>query len=257
MAFLLSLISLILTSITFTMVNDVKKNLKSYGDGTFKGGGILLSSNLNLKNDTIDENFEYLAIGNSITIHGKCSYWYGEWGMAATEADKDYFHLVAKGISKYASISATAINFADWEVASNDRAQVLKLLDPYLNKNLDLITVQLGENVSEESSSFDNDFNDLVKYIKCFSLNAKIIIIGDYWNSDSRETEKQNCADTFGYPFVSLVPIRGTEFQCGIGTQVYGDDNNLHIVEHAGVAAHPGNSAMKFYAEQILNCLDL
>lgn len=37
-----------------------------------------------------------LVLGNSITLHGECSYWWGEWGMAASSRDKDFVHLVEK-----------------------------------------------------------------------------------------------------------------------------------------------------------------
>jgi hypothetical protein len=35
-----------------------------------------------------------LAIGNSITTHGKCSYWWSNAGMAASDELHDYFHIV-------------------------------------------------------------------------------------------------------------------------------------------------------------------
>lgn len=38
--------------------------------------------------------FNCLVIGNSITKHGKCDYWWGEYGMAASKLSNDYFHLL-------------------------------------------------------------------------------------------------------------------------------------------------------------------
>lgn len=43
---------------------------------------------------------EMLFIGNSITLHGKASYWPGEWGMAASTREKDYVHLLMKNCRK-------------------------------------------------------------------------------------------------------------------------------------------------------------
>ena len=42
-----------------------------------------------------------LFVGNSITLHGPKADidWHGNWGMAATSADKDYVHLVTKALA--------------------------------------------------------------------------------------------------------------------------------------------------------------
>ena len=39
-----------------------------------------------------DGAFNYLAIGNSLTLHGICEYWWNECGMAASSLEKDYVH---------------------------------------------------------------------------------------------------------------------------------------------------------------------
>lgn len=51
-----------------------------------------------------------LFIGNSITLHGKCNYWWGEWGMAASDKEKDYVHQLVKrlemgGVTNFKGIS--------------------------------------------------------------------------------------------------------------------------------------------------------
>lgn len=39
------------------------------------------------------DDYNYLAIGNSITIHQLNEYWWNECGMAATTAENDYAHI--------------------------------------------------------------------------------------------------------------------------------------------------------------------
>ena len=127
-----------------------------------------LNNNLEIANETIhglkeqivqssiqylDNGFNYLAIGNSITKHGKCDYWWNEIGMAATEKEKDYFHLVSDFLkSKNDSFYSVAINYSIWETNANDRSQTFNVIAPYLSDKLDLVTIQLSENANELST---------------------------------------------------------------------------------------------------------
>lgn len=46
------------------------------------------------------KGYDYLAIGNSITLHSECDFWWNECGMAATNKDNDYVHIVSKELSE-------------------------------------------------------------------------------------------------------------------------------------------------------------
>ena len=48
--------------------------------------------------DWNSDDYNYLAIGNSITIHPLNEYWWNECGMAATTVENDYVHLVASAL---------------------------------------------------------------------------------------------------------------------------------------------------------------
>lgn len=47
------------------------------------------------------------------------------------------------------------------------------------------------------------------------------------------------------------------KYQCGIGTMVKGDDGAKHIVEHDGVAGHPGDRGMEYIANKVIEALDM
>ena len=47
-------------------------------------------------NTATNEQISVLCVGNSILAHGPSESigWSGNWGMAASSADKDYYHLL-------------------------------------------------------------------------------------------------------------------------------------------------------------------
>jgi hypothetical protein len=57
-----------------------------------------LASYLNAQGIELSEVERVAFIGNSITLHGPKADidWNGNWGMAATEAQRDYVHRIAK-----------------------------------------------------------------------------------------------------------------------------------------------------------------
>ena len=126
-----------------------------------------------------DDAYNYLAIGNSITIHGLADYWWNEVGMAATRADKDYVHLVADHLKDtYGDVCYYAVNFFKWEDQAHDRAETYEVIDPYLSSKLDLISIQLSENVSD-TTTFEQDFESLIDHIRENAPDAAVYVIGD------------------------------------------------------------------------------
>ncbi len=199
-----------------------------------------------------DGAFNYLAIGNSLTLHGTCDYWWNECGMAASSLEKDYVHqLLTLLQEKKGDIIADTYNFAAWEVQSHDRSEHLVLLDELLDERINLITVQLGEN-ARDIKEFCPDFKELIHYLKKKCPKAQIIVVGDFWNYENREELKKKAAKECNVAYSDLDAIRGKEeYFAGMGTKVYDAEGNVHLIEHGGVASHPGDSAMKYIAQRI------
>lgn len=205
-----------------------------------------------------DDAFNYLAIGNSITLHRVNEYWWNEVGMAATEQKNDYVHIVADHLEReHEKCEFYALNYSGWEANSHDRAQSYYAIDPYMSNKLDLITVQLGENVFD-LTTFEFDFDALLRYLSRKSPNAKIMVVGDFKGSDEREDMKRRVVEKWGGGvYLSLSEIRdNAEYQCGLGTVVYDADGGAHTVEHDGVAWHPGDKGMRYIADAIIKHLD-
>lgn len=138
----------------------------------------------------------------------------------------------------------------------SDRAECLELLDGYLSTDLSLITIQLGENITD-ASDLKNDYKELISYIKGKAINAKIIIIGDFWMCGNRDTIKKEIADEMGVLYVSLEEIADKkEYQCGLGSMVCNEAGKEYQVEHKGVARHPNDLGMKYIAEAIISVIN-
>lgn len=203
--------------------------------------------------DWPENRFNYLAIGNSLTIHGVTTFWWNEIGMAATEKEKDYYHIVSNQLEqRFGSICSFPKGFAVWETQSHDRDETLEFLDKYLSPEIDLITVQLGENASN-LDTYKQDYSSLLSYLKISCPKARILVVGDFWTYQDRDNLKEQACAEVGVEYVSLKGIKDNkEYQCGLGTTVFDAEGNPHIVEHEGVARHPGDRGMAAIADRIL-----
>ncbi len=139
-----------------------------------------------------ENTYNYLAIGNSITLHDTCNFWWSECGMAASKTTEDYFHKLCMELrTEFGDITAYAYNFSVWEIMAADRAETLPVLDAYLSNDLDLVTVQLGENV-HNLDDYEEDYKYLLEYISDrVSDQCEIIVIGDFWEWNERDCIKQ------------------------------------------------------------------
>ncbi len=211
------------------------------------------------------EGYDYLAIGNSITLHPRQSYWPDAMGMGATELQKDYYHLVCAGLSashREGSVHSGALNYAIWEISSGARESVLYLLDPYLSADLELVTIQLGENAIPDAAGFAEDFPELIRYIRKKAPNAQLVIVGNFWNCAVETAVKQQCAAEGGLAYVDLSDISvepyvsGTSSPYVFGNELAYDANGAgHTCSKEAVSCHPNNAGMQVIAQRILQAV--
>ncbi len=208
-----------------------------------------------------DNSYDYLAIGNSITQHPVSDIWWGEWGMGASREENDYFHIVKTNLeSSYEETTCTALNFTIWEDPYYERNDTFKYLEKYLSERLDLITIQLGENIrlednetnAEQLAELTEDYKDLIQFVQQKAPNAQILMIGQYWASEVKDAAKQAACTECNVKFIDLSEIQGNAYIAGVGTMVEGADGQLHEIKNEVVAAHPGDAAMAYIANGIL-----
>lgn len=176
--------------------------------------------------------------------------------MGASRKENDFVHLIADTLRKDYSTKFDIINFFQWESMHYDRAEALELLNKFYGKNYDFIVVQLGENI-HNIDTLESDFKTLINYLRNkISANAKIVVVGQFWDNDAIDLiKKKVCKETSAY-FVNLKDIQTAEYCVGLGSVVFGDDGKEHVVNHQGVAMHPNDKAMRVCAERILQALN-
>lgn len=202
--------------------------------------------------------YNFLAIGNSVTVHPYTSYWHEyDRGMAASSDEKDYVHIVADYLEQeHGPVVFNARNLAFWERNPDKRQEQLLTLDDWLSADLDLVIIQLGDNVSV-LDTLEDDFGALVDYVRTKAPQAQLVVIGDFIRMDGRQEIKQSVALSKSVPFVDLGDeIRNDpKFTVGIGSYVEDYLGRPVKVTHRGVAIHPGDLGMQAIAQKIIDTL--
>lgn len=213
------------------------------------------------------DGYDYLAIGNSITMHPRQSYWPDAMGMGATRQEYDYYHIVSSSLaascaSKGTAYNSAALNYAIWEITSGQRSSVLYLLDPYLSEKLELVTIQLGENAIPDAAGFAQDFPLLIQYIRQKAPNARIVIVGNFWNDAVETAAKLQCVQAYGLSYVDLSGISvdpyvtNTQSSYVFGNELAYDANGVgHSCTKDAVKLHPNNAGMAYIAQSLLQVL--
>lgn len=205
-----------------------------------------------LDSHTAGRDYRVVFIGNSLTLHPLADYWWGEWGMAASDAEHDYVHETVQGLSQDRHVMADAMNFAAWETMGHDRQEVLPLLDQFTAKDVDLYVVQLGENVSKDLATMPDDLERLLKTLHERSPKAHVLVLGGFWPNEKLDAIKQATCTKLGDTYISLSDLQGEVYQSRVGATVKDNNGDEHISNHPGVAKHPGDAGMQAMADKIL-----
>lgn len=195
-----------------------------------------------------------LILGNSITHHGpseKVS-WTGNWGMAASCAEKDYVHLLIDGLTeRLGERPETMVK----NIASFEREYATFDIEKGLRKEIDFapdtVVLAIAENVPapktpEEQKSFRDALVRLLGALKAKS-NPTFYVRSSFWANSTKDDILKDVCNEFGGVFVDIGALGKDEKNFARSEREY---------EHKGVAAHPGDRGMKAIADAILNAMD-
>ena len=227
-------------------------NIKTINGTTILGSGDLVVSG---GGGTPEPYSNVLHLGNSICKHPITSFWWGEWGMAATVRENDYVHKFWDFLKEKSPSSTSNAEFiALWE--QNYMTYDKSILNTVILAS-DLVVIRLGENVTY-TVDYQNAYKELVQHVQTVNPNAQIILGGqfDFQFKQNVETAMINVANELQLPFVSLKHLTDASYKQFVGAVVQGDDGNPHTITNTGVADHPSDLGMLEIAKCLFSALN-
>ena len=195
------------------------------------------------------DGYNWMAIGNSLT-------WMSSWqrGICSTRPDNDYFSIVKTWLEeRNGTVQAERCNYSIWE-QSTLKSTMFDQITPYLSEKLDLVTIQLGENVTA-LDTYGEDLRMLIRHIRKHCPSAQIVLIDEFWSQEKSEI-RRSVATEAGIAFVDLGEIRGKEeYQSREGTECLLADGSMITVDK-DAETHPGDAGMAYIAEQLIKTLE-
>lgn len=186
--------------------------------------------------------------GNSITLHGKKEDigWHGDWGMAASCAENDYFHRLMSAIQKKDPDSVFCIcQVSQWERQYKDGMSLHPLLKKARDFNADIIVTRFVENCPVDAFDkevFKTEMAALLHYLD-LSEKANMIFTTGFWHHPA-DVGVIELAEKWNVPLVKLGDLGERDDMKAIG-----------LFAHTGVANHPGNLGMQIIADRIFEIL--
>lgn len=205
-------------------------------------------SDISFKIDPVDSQKvskfqKVLILGNSITYHQPDLNldWNGNWGMAASNKDSDYVHILIKHFQNYnPKILLKAINFSVFE---NEYLNYdLNRIDSLKQFKPDLLILRIGENVNVnnvETNDFYGHYIKLIEFFKQDNPSVKIICVSNFWRNPQVEDIIKESATTEKTAYVSLSHLDKIEYTA------------WGLFANTAVGSHPGDKGMKAIAELI------
>ena len=194
-----------------------------------------------------------LFLGNSITKHGPKPDigWTGNWGMAAGAQDRDFVHLVARGLVPPGGPAPEIMicNIAEFERQPAGYDAGRKLADA-TDFGADLVILAIGENVprleSEEAkASFAGGLRALLSAVRGDRKPA-LVVRSCFWPDAAKDAVLKAVCREQGGIFADIGGLAADEANYARSERSF---------PHAGVAAHPGDRGMQAIAKAILDAI--
>lgn len=199
-----------------------------------------------------DDNasLKVMFIGNSITIHELKPNigWNKTCGMAATDLEHDYVHVVYKHLlEKHKSVSICVCNGGYWETDYKNHLKAATIIDLAKEYKPDIIVLRIGENfnkeyLKEEGTAFEA-FDYLIKNLK--NCSKRLITTSLFWAYEPLDKEILKAAEHNKIEYINIVDLSKDKTNEAIGE-----------FKNQSICLHPNNKGMKEIALRIIGVLD-
>lgn len=189
-----------------------------------------------------------LILGNSITWHppGPDIKWFGNWGMAATEADKDFLSLLTKKIKENKEqnevLGRNVFPFErGYETIKLTEFEDLKTF------KADIIIIRFGENISETERAANPQLQVALKAFVDYLADGrpvKVILTTPFWTNLGVNQNFLALSKQYNWPLISLHDL-----------SLVNENMALERFENISVGRHPGDLGMERIATRIWTVL--
>lgn len=186
-----------------------------------------------------------VVIGNSITRHGPSAPldWQGDWGMAASSADKDFANQLLKQLQAKPGGRWALRKEPGFDLEANPGAYRVPPELARAARGAGVVVLQIGDNLDTRQvplSSFVRGYAEAARALK--PAQGALACVGMWWaNADKDKAIKEACAQAGGV-FVDL--SEAAKMQANYA-------RNERSIAHEGVGSHPGDAGMKAIAGKI------
>lgn len=213
----------------------------------------LLVSTANLSQAEDGKRGRLLFVGNSITLHAPSTAvgWTGNWGMAASAAEKDYVHLVVDAVTRKRGSPpefrvANVVEF-ERDFEHYDLAKLKDLVD----FRADTVIVAIGENVPALKTEvakikFKESAVRLLTQLKG-NRSVALYVRSCFWADTTKDALLKEACTAAGGVFVDISALDKDKGNFA---------KSEREIAHAGVARHPGDKGMRAIADAIVAALE-
>lgn len=196
---------------------------------------------------------DLLIIGNSLTRHGPSPEigWQGNWGMAASAADKDFVHQLAARLEQATQEKVAVSTVPGYPLEKNflaDTAPQISL--PAKPDRHDYIVVEIGDNINfttQQADLFEVRYDTLLAGLqKSLRPPGRLACLGKWWANDAVDDKIRRVCERHGGTFVPLASI---------STQPAAHADSERPFINKGVGEHPGDRGMAEIANRVFCAL--
>ncbi|MCA5005996.1 SGNH/GDSL hydrolase family protein [Sphingobacterium bovistauri] len=197
-----------------------------------------------------NDSNKLLILGNSIAVHpiSKSIGWHSISGMAASNVDLDYVHLLHNKLNNLIPTNTRVSNVALWERSLS--IDSLKSFDSLLNYRPNIVIFQVGDNFPADTTKIKQAYISLIKKFE----NTEIIICSPFITNEYNRGIAETISKENNLKYVNLSDLSSNKENLAEFDQSLDSLKKNWKVD--GIGVHPGNKGMSMIASRIFNVIE-